>query len=485
MSSENPVQVTGDGYRLYPHQWPDDKATITYSFNDLIVPSDGDREDALGFKLSENYRNVVRQAMNAWEAVCGVNFVEVSDSKEANVRIGWQPRDADDPRYESDGPGGFWGFTWSWWWSPQLEVFEQAVVFDPLESWDNTSFYDIALHELGHVLGIDHSDVPNTVMSGPPFTSYTYQSGRNQLTDDDIAAAREIWGSPRGTGTLGDDRLSGTNGDDFINGRAGNDTLYGSFGNDTLYGGLGNDSLYGQKDNDLLAGQAGHDLLSGGDGSDRLWGGGGADTLVGGDGNDLLHGHTGDDDLIGSGGNDTLAGQAGIDTLNGGDGNDRLWGGGGGDQLFGIAGNDLLVGHAGDDSLYGGAGNDTLAGQDHADFLSGGDGDDRLYGGGGDDRLHGDGGNDLLHGGGGNDVFVFGSSFDPAQLAHGDDRIIEFVDGEDRIELRGFGLNGFNDLNARAVGGDVLLDLSNVGGGTILLRGFSIEDLDVSDFLFL
>lgn len=50
-----------------------------------------------------------------------------------------------------------------------------------------------ALHETGHLLGIDHSDVSNAVMSGPPLTSYT---ALNALQADDIAACVSLYGGP-------------------------------------------------------------------------------------------------------------------------------------------------------------------------------------------------------------------------------------------------------------------------------------------------
>ena len=49
----------------------------------------------------------------------------------------------------------------------------------------------LLLHELGHVLGIGHSQVPNAVMSGPPDTNY-YTSATT-LAADDVAACRAFY----------------------------------------------------------------------------------------------------------------------------------------------------------------------------------------------------------------------------------------------------------------------------------------------------
>ena len=71
-------------------------------------------------------------------------------------------------------------------------------------------------------------------MSGEPESRYWDQPGRDQLTADDIAAARSLWGLPGGGferhGTPGDDHLAGSAGDDILAGGEGDDTLVGGSG---------------------------------------------------------------------------------------------------------------------------------------------------------------------------------------------------------------------------------------------------------------
>jgi Ca2+-binding RTX toxin-like protein len=83
--------------------------------------------------------------------------------------------------------------------------------------------------------------------------------------------------------------------------------------------------------------------------------------------------------------------------------------------------NDTILTGAGTDEVNAGGGNDLINGGLGADVLNGNTGADRLIGGGGDDRMTG---------GAGADVFVFAGTY-------GDDRISDFQNGIDRLDLTG------------------------------------------------
>ena len=96
-----------------------------------------------------------------------------------------------------------------------------------------------------------------------------------------------------------------------------------------------------------------------------------------------------------------------------------------------------------------------------------------------DDGLHVSTNEDeTLTGGDGADTFVFGQG-------HGNDVISGFTNGEDLIDLTQFpAISGFSDLTVTSDENGVTIDLTAHGGGTILLQGFHIDDLDASDFVF-
>ena len=79
------------------------------------------------------------------------------------------------------------------------------------------------------------------------------------------------------------------------------------------------------------------------------------------------------------------------------------------------------------------------------------------------------------------DLFVFGVGYTD------DDTITGFTNGSDRIDLTAFryqGITRFEDLTVTSDDNDVVIDLTEHGGGTIRLTGFNIDDLNATDFVF-
>jgi phosphodiesterase/alkaline phosphatase D-like protein len=259
---------------------------------------------------------------------------------------------------------------------------------------------------------------------------------------------------------VGDDVVFGGAGNDGIAGEQGNDALTGDGGNDYILGGSGDDILDGGLDNDSLFGGDGFDLVNGGDGADSIDGGAGIDTIYGGAGDDYIAGGADGDNIYGDAGDDGIFGGGGIDVIRGGDGNDSLDGGADADYVYGDAGVDWIFGQTGNDSLFGAIAAEQAVVAGLADA--------------GADILDGGAGGDILTGGAGADIFSFATAW-------GDDRIQDFEDGIDHINLVGLtGLTQFNQLTISQVGADTLLTF---GGNSITLVATTATAITTDDVL--
>ena len=212
-----------------------------------------------------------------------------------------------------------------------------AITFDSGEGWqasgnqvvshDSIDLFVVALHEIGHAIGLDHYNAAPAVMNA------TLDRSVHDLTASDIDGVQALYGTPAAT------TLART-------GTAGDDTLRLGAGDDTVSGGAGRDLIYGNQGADLIYGNGDSDTLFGGQGADRLFGGQGADLVYGNLGDDVVYGNLGDDLLFGGQGADVLHGGQGADVLVGGLGDDVLVGGLGADSyVFGASsGRDLILG---------------------------------------------------------------------------------------------------------------------------------------------
>ncbi|MGJ0411291.1 Ig-like domain-containing protein [Aliarcobacter cryaerophilus] len=139
-------------------------------------------------------------------------------------------------------------------------------------------------------------------------------------------------------------------------------------------------------------------------------------------------------------------------------------------------------------TLVGGVHDDQLIGSDVADILRGYAGNDKLLGGAGNDVIYGGKGADIINGGLGNDLLYAGDSAADdlsadifqylADTNEGNDFIVGFKDGSDKIEL----LTGTfeDDVTVSASGNNTVLTLT--GGTTVTLVNVIHTNITADDF---
>ncbi|MEZ6191795.1 MAG: matrixin family metalloprotease [Phycisphaerales bacterium] len=168
--------------------------TITYSFSNLL---DGD----LGGSLSAgDIIAGIEEALALWATYAPLKFVKVIDS-------GPMPDDFDTPydaadhpmirfgHHMFDGPSG----TLAHGYFPNTFGLAGDIHFDDSETWTigpsagGIDFIEVAVHEIGHALGLLHEFVTDAIMNPIYGRRYT-GAGSAFLLPDDIAAIQTLYG---------------------------------------------------------------------------------------------------------------------------------------------------------------------------------------------------------------------------------------------------------------------------------------------------
>lgn len=193
-------------------------ATVTYSYNNFL---DGGLKDPDGVPIPADYlRTVTEEAFGLWASVAPLHFVEVPDvgspvffdetpeyqaypdNSFGDIRINHRYIDSPDtpsqPRFKAQAvfpnPSGF----------PQARI-SGDVFLDNSDPWaiigtaSEPDVLGILAHELGHSIGVDHINLPGSVMYSPALRRMG--PGTGTLTPGDIAAVREIYGAGVGSVT--------------------------------------------------------------------------------------------------------------------------------------------------------------------------------------------------------------------------------------------------------------------------------------------
>jgi predicted Zn-dependent protease len=142
-------------------------------------------------------QSVIEQAFQQWQTESGLSFVEVPDSIDSDIRLGWgnlgtgNGTDQIGQTYYTYLNGGNAL-------SPDVVVRLEDPAFVPLLPGPggvltyqgfNATLYQVALHELGHALGLAHSTDPTAVMYA------NAGSANRDLDGSDIAGIQALYGN--------------------------------------------------------------------------------------------------------------------------------------------------------------------------------------------------------------------------------------------------------------------------------------------------
>ena len=175
-------------FKTFSQKWGNDQdfgttgGVVTYNFANENVAGQFGTFDS--FITDVNFQNEIHTSLSSWESVADIRFAVSSDSSTADIRFGWR---------DIDGKGGVLGQTTV----PSSGALQDVVIaLDMNEDWflsgdsppDKIDFSSTVTHEIGHAIGLDHSETQSALMNA------NYSTSIFSLQTDDIDGALAIYG---------------------------------------------------------------------------------------------------------------------------------------------------------------------------------------------------------------------------------------------------------------------------------------------------
>ncbi|XP_041011284.1 metalloendoproteinase 2-MMP-like [Juglans microcarpa x Juglans regia] len=170
-------------YSFFPGtpRWPNSKRNLTYAF----LPEN---------QLSNDVKTVFSRAFNRWSMVTALTFTQTESFNDADIQIAFFVGDHGDGE-PFDGLLGTLAHAFS----PtngrlHLDGDESWVVSGDSTTSSSTSAVDlesVAVHEIGHILGLGHSSVENSIM----YPTISSRTRKVELANDDILGIQELYGA--------------------------------------------------------------------------------------------------------------------------------------------------------------------------------------------------------------------------------------------------------------------------------------------------
>ncbi|HET9340715.1 MAG TPA: choice-of-anchor D domain-containing protein [Casimicrobiaceae bacterium] len=172
--------------------WP---STLFWSYNPTGAPPQ--------FADASVVASAMQSAIGKWQSACNISAAYAGttavdpEHSVLDAENGPQPDQINVVGWRAT-PAGIAGYTVGYS-APSAEgiwpIIDSDVVVDPAKLPAFDQLERLLVHEFGHVLGVNHSQFDNTLMSGPPYSTY---NTLNTLTTDDIRGCRCLYGPPPG-----------------------------------------------------------------------------------------------------------------------------------------------------------------------------------------------------------------------------------------------------------------------------------------------